>query len=550
MRSEQLSGRGYCTCGPVFVRVRYWLCAVLIGVGASGCAWHEAPFRRLAPEVDRSQPSALFFFVDGLDDTRLYQMLAAGELPNIQKRFVEGGVQVRQAVTSLPSITYPNCTSMITGQFPGHHGILGNYWFDRYTLFARYYMTLDTYRTVNDHFIAPTIYDALHDEYTFNIQAHTRRGVMQTIDNRGTFAQAWLVGDYSRADEHVGQTLDKVVLAANRVGRWPRVVMTYYPGVDEIGHRCGSQSPRYGQALKTIDQVIGRVTRQLEASGLDTTMYYCLVTDHSLPPVAQHVDLLKWVVANRGAIMLTDPVLRRRFSDRFRVLNRYDTVGAVDAGRLGMFHLRSAQGWKDRPSTEEVRQWVTRAPSMLEIPAVELVAMRAGDSRVRLLSCAGSAVVERRLENGAKQYRVVESTGDVLYLAGRSEYSGYVAAGWHGSREWLAASTGERYPDLVPQVVEMFDSSHTGDVVVFARQGWSFAFGPAENGGHGSCLAGDMHVPMMFSGPGLPRGASIEFARGVDIAPTVLGLIGEAERIKNMPGVDGINLAEELRQAK
>lgn len=510
----------------------------------------DPPFRRLAPEVDRSQKSAVLFLVDGMDDVRLYRMLAAGELPNIQKRFVEGGVQVRQAVSSLPSITYPNCTSMITGVFPGHHGILGNYWFDRHTLFARYYMTLDTYRTVNDHFQVPTLYDALHDEYTFNIQGHTRRGVTQTIDNRSEFAEAWFLGRYSMADRHAGRTLSKVVSAANRVGRWPRVVMTYYPGVDEIGHRSGSLSPAYGEALKTIDQVVGRVTRQIEESGLEQSIYYCLVTDHSLPSVSRHVDILKWVVANRGAIMLTEPVVRRRYVDRFRVLNRYDTVGGVDAGRVAMIHLRSERGWQHRPDPEQVLRWVTRSPSLLDVPAVELVAVRAGASRARLLTRAGTAVVERRVQDGIKQYRVTEQTGDVLHSAGRAELLAFIAQGWHASREWLAATAQEVYPDLVPQVVELFDSSHTGDVVIFAREGWSFAFGPAENGGHGSCLACDMHVPMMFSGPDLPKGASIEFARVVDVAPTVLGLIGASERIKMMPDLDGINLAEELRNAK
>ena len=108
----------------------------------------------LRPDVARPPRSAVIFFPDGMDLTRFNAMVAAGELPNIQKRFVEGGVRVR-AVTGLPSITYPNCTSMITGVYPGHHGIMGNFWFKRRTLETRYYMTFESYRTVNDHFTAP-----------------------------------------------------------------------------------------------------------------------------------------------------------------------------------------------------------------------------------------------------------------------------------------------------------------------------------------------------------------------------------------------------------
>jgi arylsulfatase A-like enzyme len=36
----------------------------------------------------------------------------------------------------------------------------------------------------------------------------------------------------------------------------------------------------------------------------------------------------------------------------------------------------------------------------------------------------------------------------------------------------------------------------------------------------------------------------------VDVTPTVLGLIGEAERIPALGEIDGINLADELRKAR
>jgi hypothetical protein len=528
----------------------YLLQGALLLLAAAGCTPLFRPFPRLAPQVDCSRPSLVFFFVDGLDCVRLHQMLAAGELPNIQKRFVDGGVEVRHAVSSVPSITYPNCSALITGRFPGHHGIMGNYWFDRYTLFARYYMTLDTYRTVNEHLQAPTLYDALHDQYTFNIQDHTRKGVTRTIDNRGTFETAWIIGRYSLADLHVGDSMIHVIEAANRAVCWPRVVMTYYPGVDEIGHRSGSQSPQYGDAVRNIDRIVGYVTRELEAAGLGDTLYYALVTDHSHPPVSEHLDILKWLTANRGLALRTKPVLYANPCKRVCVMEGDDAVANVDAGRFTMVSLKSPKGWSQRLTPDEMVRWITREPSLLDVPAVEMVATRAGPDRVRLLSRAGTAVVERRAQDGLKQYRVVEQKGDVLNAQGRPEYSSFIARGWHASREWLAASAEERYPDLVPQIVEMFDSPHTGDAGIFAAQGWSFAFGPAENGGHGSCLASDMHVPMMFSGPGLPKGASIEYARLVDVTPTVLGLVGEAGRIKNLGEIDGIDLADQLRRAR
>ena len=37
------------------------------------------------------------------------------------------------AMSGLPTVTLANHTSILTGRYPGHHGILHNAWFDRAT---------------------------------------------------------------------------------------------------------------------------------------------------------------------------------------------------------------------------------------------------------------------------------------------------------------------------------------------------------------------------------------------------------------------------------
>jgi predicted AlkP superfamily pyrophosphatase or phosphodiesterase len=101
------------------------LFATLLAIPLAGCTPPDCLDLTLQSDVVRPPKTAIIFLVDGMDLTRLEELLAAGELPNIQHRFVEGGVRVRDAMSSLPSVTYPNCTSVITGLFPGHHGIMG-----------------------------------------------------------------------------------------------------------------------------------------------------------------------------------------------------------------------------------------------------------------------------------------------------------------------------------------------------------------------------------------------------------------------------------------
>jgi hypothetical protein len=157
-------------------------------------------------------------------------------------------------------------------------------------------------------------------------------------------------------------------------------------------------------------------------------------------------------------------------------------------------------------------------------------------------------IVERQGFADRARYRLTQRQGAPLGYDGQAdELAGFIDAGWHSSREWLQATAETSHPDFVPQAVDMFDSPRTGDVVVFAAKGWDFSTG--QQGAHGSCLARDMRILMYFAGPDLPRGAAIKYARLVDLAPTIVGLLGEAHRLERVPWMDGINLADELKAA-
>ncbi len=537
---------GVSCCAPVLLRS---VAAVLVSACLAGCYDHRPPKLDIAPDVVRPPRSAVIFFPDGMDRGRLRELLASGRLPNIARRFVAGGVEVRGAVSSLPSITYPNCSAMITGVFPGHHGILGNFWFDRGSLESRDYMTLGTYRTVNQHLRVPTVYDYLGDAFTVNIQGHTRRGVSQTIEQDLGFAWSWVSGGFWYADHRVGRCFAELPALANRVGRWPALVMSYYPGVDEVGHRFGTDSPEYAEALINIDRTVGSVTEAFDRAGLSESTIFVLVSDHGMAPVRQdqRVDLLEWLARARGMRVRSTPLDADPYERRLARLAGYDAVAGVDAGRVAMIHLRGSGGWARRPAAAEVRAWVEQAPSLTELPAVEVVAIRDGADAVRVLSRRGQARIERRRTSGGCEYRVAGQEGDPLGYRTSEAAQTLVGSGWHASRDWLEATLGTSCPDFVPQVVEMFDSRRTGDVVVFAAEGWMLY--PRERAGHGSCLARDMAVPMFFAGPGLPRGAAVQAGRLVDLVPTILELLERATSSREACFMDGVSLAGLLRAA-
>ena len=71
------------------------------------------------------------FLFDGANPNVLYAMAAAGEAPNVARLIEMGTAFGHGAMAGLPTVTLANHTSILTGAYPGHHGILNNAWYDR-----------------------------------------------------------------------------------------------------------------------------------------------------------------------------------------------------------------------------------------------------------------------------------------------------------------------------------------------------------------------------------------------------------------------------------
>lgn len=84
----------------------------------------------LDPSGDRPR-HLLGFLFDGTNANVLYAMAASGEAPNVARLLEMGTGYAHGAISALPTVTLANHTSILTGRFPGHHGILHNAWYDR-----------------------------------------------------------------------------------------------------------------------------------------------------------------------------------------------------------------------------------------------------------------------------------------------------------------------------------------------------------------------------------------------------------------------------------
>lgn len=519
---------------------------MLVLFGAAGCArpWHLNV--RLPPGTVVPERPAILLFVDGLDRYVYEDMLARGELPAIERYIVRRGTMVEQAFSCLPSITYANTVSFLTGLYPGHHGIVGNEWFERRTLTFRTYNTIGDYRRVNDDFSARTIYEVLPDRLTVNLQSATRRGVKITMDNWAESGVCWFFGWFKWADGLIARNFERFDEIARRHGRWPDFVHAYFPGLDAEGHRSGSDSAAYREGVRNIDQQIHKICDALGRLGLLDRTYLILAVDHGHAPAprSHYLDVAAWLRKHRGWRVYDAPP-DGAGAVRGRGFERYAVVAVNGGSRRYELHLRGAEGWSMRPGFDRCREVLAggERPLALERPVL-VGACRRGADEVWVYGRSGEAVVCRRVHDRREEYRYDLKVGDPLGYTSEPGLSEFVAAGWHSSREWLAATAGARCPDTVAQIVSYFDSPRAADVVVFADEGWDFSRNAS--GGHGSILRHDMWVPMAFVGPGIAAGGRLGIARNADIAPTIVELIAGPDRLAELGTIDGVSLVPQL----
>ncbi len=515
-------------CGSCRLFAGLALVALVLSLPACGPGGPLAV--RLRADVVRPPRSVVLFICDGMSRDLVTRGCAEGRLPNIRKRLVEGGVRVEHAVCELPSITYPNLMTFATGVGPPRHGITGNAWFDRYERLYRYYLFIKHYRTVNEDSGLPTLFELARPGVSANVQSAFKRGVTENFANWAVSGVMWFFGDYTAVDKLTATTLDAVAGWANRQRRWPELTVLYFPGVDSVGHRFGPASPRYRWSIEHFDHQLGRVCDWLEREKLLDSTYLVLVSDHGQveTQTGGRIDLLRYANGAWGR-RATDEVMQdppRAARDKH--FAAFDTV-IVDKGvRYAAIHLASPRGWDELPAFAEVAAVLDAAPAgqrLWELPGVEHVAYRESETRIQIRSAAASAQIEERPGPAGPEFRYTPLVGDPLALTGDAAASAAVAAGFHDAREWLHACRDAQYPSAVAMLPALLRSPRAGQVAVLAAPGYSFA---DERGGHGGIRRDEVIIPLMFAGPGLPAGGVVPIARGADLVPTILTLLGRA----------------------
>jgi arylsulfatase A-like enzyme len=487
-------------------------CSVLLcGCNVPGPRHPAGTFNLDFSGIDaRDVTGAIVFFVDGVNPFVFEELLEAGDLPAIREHFAERGLFAPRAVCNVPSVTLANETSVVTGLYPGHHGITGINWFDRNRLIWRNYETIAQ-----------------------------KRGATKFIENWTSAGPPFFFKWYEFVDRLTLFRFNILIDVAEQRREFPAITVAYLLAPDFRAYEHGVDSWQYREALRHTDTQIGRVLADLNRAGLLDKLLIAFVSDHGLTDVTRHFHLEQFLREDVGldlasARLWEDDSFRRR-------LDMYQKHAAVAYGSGDRYWaiclrrpIRSESGvvdfepWTIRPTPADLKSYPTRTGNV-DLPAllaarqeVDVVAYSVGPNAVRLVRDDGEVEFHQATgRDGPISYEVISGI-DPLGWIGKVPQD-MLEGEPYPAGAWLEATIDTQYPGLPAQIVAYFRARRAGDLALFAAPGWDFHI--RNRAGHGGLRPADMLVPMLLAGPGVPH-QRIDVAQTVDLMPTLLYLLG------------------------
>ncbi|KAI8324475.1 Phosphodiest-domain-containing protein [Martensiomyces pterosporus] len=187
------------------------------------------------------------------------------------------GLRADYMVPSFPSSTFPNHYSIVTGLYPGSHGIVSNEFFDT--------QLNDTFVYKNPKKnVDPRWWDGGEPIWV----TAEKQGVRAAIDMwpgstaviRGT-KPSYVIpfADNVHPTEKTQQLMEWLDLPLNRR---PSFLATYMPEVDQAAHGTGPDSKKVNDAVQMVDEALGELHKEVEKRNLTHIVNLMVVSDHGM----------------------------------------------------------------------------------------------------------------------------------------------------------------------------------------------------------------------------------------------------------------------------
>lgn len=202
-------------------------------------------------------------------------------LTNFQK-LKEKSSFAKGMIPSFPSKTFPNHYTIITGMYPGNHGLVDNRFFSKtqnkiYSIpdrsavqNASFYGGIPLWQWLQQHGIKTASYFWVGSEAPITGQYPT---YWKTYDSKVAYS------------DRISQVMDWFRLPEKER---PQFVTLYFEFIDHAGHHTGTNSEELRKELQKADELLGQIMKGVEESNLPITTI--ITSDHGMVDMKSEGD--------------------------------------------------------------------------------------------------------------------------------------------------------------------------------------------------------------------------------------------------------------------
>jgi predicted AlkP superfamily pyrophosphatase or phosphodiesterase len=242
---------------------------VLILVLGAGCAGRSVALQQTVAD----KPLVILISYDGWR----WDYDRKAPTPNLQQLIAQG-VKAEGLIPAYPSKTFPNHYTIVTGLYPGHHGMVANTIRDPATgrVFVR----------SNPKEVADPMWwggDPMWNVAQRNgMLAATMFWPGSEAPVGGMRPRYWR--EYDERVSPVARIEQLLSWLDQPAAERPSLMTLYLNEVDEMGHFYGPDSSQVRDAIAATDTYLGQLMRGLERRGLLAAANIVIVSDHGMAP--------------------------------------------------------------------------------------------------------------------------------------------------------------------------------------------------------------------------------------------------------------------------
>lgn len=221
------------------------------------------------------------------------------------KRISELGIHAKYSKPVFPANPVPNWYSIATGKYPGKHGIINDYMFDRK---KRHVFDKDGYASPDDkshheekqrHWwnraepiwtTATRQRKRVHVSWWMGCDVVIRKSLPKSCDPYADLT------DDDKYDEVVSERLREITSNMSR-GELD-LAMVYYEAVGETARKYGPDSKKTKSAMRDLDRVIGDLFLDLDQKELEGKVNVMIMSDTGVDYADKVIDLSKYIDMN------------------------------------------------------------------------------------------------------------------------------------------------------------------------------------------------------------------------------------------------------------